>query len=49
VLTFQGVEVQWSPEFQDLDTRYAPATPWEKRCYFLNTNSCACARCRATT
>lgn len=37
VLTFQGVEVQWSPEFQELDARYAPSTPWEKRCYFLNT------------
>lgn len=39
VLTFQGQEVQWSPEFADLDARYAPATPWEKRCYFLNTRS----------
>jgi hypothetical protein len=38
VLTFQGVEMQWSPEFQELDARYGPATPWEKRCYFLNTN-----------
>lgn len=37
--TFKGVEVQWSPEFQELDTRYAPATPWEKRCYFLNTQT----------
>lgn len=39
VLTFQGVDVQWSPEFQELDSRYAPATLWEKRCYFLNTNT----------
>ena len=39
VLTFQGVEVQWSPEFQELDSRYAPATVWEKRCYFLNTQT----------
>lgn len=38
VLTFQGEEVQWSPEFQDLDSRFGPATTWEKRCYFLNTN-----------
>lgn len=37
VLLFQGVEVQWSPEFQELDARYAPATLWEKRCYFLNS------------
>lgn len=36
-LTFQGVTMQWSPEFQELDSRYGPATPWEKRCYFLNT------------
>jgi hypothetical protein len=39
VLTFQGVEVQWSPEFQELDARFAPATAWEKRCYFINTNT----------
>lgn len=39
VLTFQGVDVQWSPEFQELDSRYAPATLWEKRCYFLNTST----------
>jgi hypothetical protein len=35
-MTFHGVEMQWSPEFADLDARYAPATLWEKRCYFLN-------------
>jgi hypothetical protein len=39
VLRFQRVEVQWSPEFQELDARFAPATLWEKRCYFLNTNT----------
>jgi hypothetical protein len=39
VLTFQGQEVQWSPEFSELDSRYAPATLWEKRCYFINTNT----------
>lgn len=39
VLTFQGVDVQWSPEFQDLDTAYAPSTLWEKRCYFINTGT----------
>jgi hypothetical protein len=39
MLTFQGVDVQWSPEFQELDSRFAPATPWEKRCYFLNTDT----------
>lgn len=38
-LTFQGVEMTWSPEFAELDARYAPATLWEKRCYFLNTNT----------
>ena len=36
MLTFQGTEVQWSPEFQELDARYAPATPWEKRLYMIN-------------
>lgn len=38
-MTFQGVEMQWSPEFQELDSRFAPATPWEKRAYFLNTQT----------
>ena len=38
VLTFQKIPVQWSPEFQELDARFAPATPWEKRCYMLNTS-----------
>ncbi len=37
VMRFQGVEVQWSPEFQELDARFAPATPWEKRLYMLNS------------
>lgn len=37
VLTFQGVEMQWSPEFAELDSRFAPSTLWEKRCYFLNS------------
>lgn len=39
MLTFQGTEVQWSPEFQELDARFAPATVWEKRLYMLNTNT----------
>lgn len=38
MLTFHGVEVQWSPEFYELDSRFGPATPWEKRMYMLNTN-----------
>ena len=38
-LSFQGTELQWSPEFAELDARYAPATPWEKRCYMLNTKT----------
>jgi len=38
VLTFQGTEVQWSPEFSELDARFAPATAWEKRMYMINTN-----------
>lgn len=36
-LTFHGVPLVWSPEFLDLDTLYAPATAWEKRCYFVNS------------
>lgn len=39
VLMFQGTEVQWSPEFQELDARYAPATVWEKRLYMLNSGT----------
>lgn len=39
VMTFQGTEIQWSPEFQELDSRFAPSTPWEKRIYFLNTQT----------
>jgi hypothetical protein len=37
-LTFHGVGVDWMPEFDDLDSLYAPATTWSKRCYFLNLN-----------
>jgi hypothetical protein len=36
MLSFHGVTILWNPEFADLDTLYAPATAWEKRCYFLN-------------
>lgn len=38
MLSFHGVPVIWSPEFADLDTLYAPATAWEKRCYMVNTD-----------
>ncbi len=34
---FKGVQLIWDPEMEELDTLYAPATPWEKRCYFINT------------
>lgn len=37
MLTFHGVPMTWDPVFQDLDTIYGPGTPWEKRCYFLNS------------
>lgn len=36
-LQFHGVEIVWSPVFDDLDTLYGPATPWAKRCYFINS------------
>lgn len=39
VMTFQGIDMQWSPEFQELDARYAPSPLWEKRCYMLNTDT----------
>jgi hypothetical protein len=35
-LTFHGVPLEWNPEFDDLDTLYAPAIPWSKRCYMQN-------------
>lgn len=38
-MTFHGVELQWSPEFAELDSRYAPSTLWEKRLYMLNTGT----------
>lgn len=37
VTYFHGVPCMWSPEFADLDALYAPPTPWEKRCYFINS------------
>ncbi|HFE45911.1 MAG TPA: phage major capsid protein [Nannocystis exedens] len=37
-LKFHNVPIIWDPVFADLDTLYSPATAWEKRCYFLNTN-----------
>jgi hypothetical protein len=39
MLTFHGVPMTWDPVFADLDTLYAPATLWEKRCYFINSKT----------
>lgn len=36
-LSFHGVPLLWDPVFADLDAALAPATPWQKRCYFLNS------------
>ena len=36
-LFYKGVEIIWDPVFQMLDTVETPATPWEKRCYLMNT------------
>lgn len=36
-LSFHGVPITWDPVFLDLDNALAPATPWQKRCYFINT------------
>ena len=38
-MSFHGVPITWSPEFAELDARFGPATPWEKRAYFLNTDT----------
>lgn len=34
---FKGVELVWDPVFDILDTLDAPAIPWAKRGYFINT------------
>lgn len=39
VMSFQEVDIQWSPEFQELDARYAPSIPWEKRLYMINSKT----------
>lgn len=36
-LAFHKVPLIWDPVFEDLDTALAPATAWQKRCYFLNS------------
>lgn len=36
-LKFKGIPVIWNPIFSTLQTLEAPATSWEKRCYFINT------------
>lgn len=35
-MRFHGVPIIWNPVFQELDAKYSPGTPWEKRCYFIN-------------
>jgi hypothetical protein len=37
-LAFHSIPITWNPEFDDLDTLYAPATAWAKRAYIMNTN-----------
>ena len=34
---FKGVQLVWDPVFDTLDELDAPAIPWAKRCYMLNT------------
>ena len=37
-LYFKGVEIQWSPDFDDdFGGFVSPAIAWTKRCYFINT------------
>jgi hypothetical protein len=35
MLTFHGVEMEWAPEFSDIDAEFGGSPTWEKRCYFL--------------
>lgn len=34
---FKGVPIIWDPVADDIDAALAPATPFSKRCYFINT------------
>lgn len=36
-LYYKGVEILWDPVFDTLDTLDAPAVPWAKRMYFINS------------
>lgn len=36
---FKGVPVIWDPIFDLLQSIYNPTVPWDKRCYFLNSDS----------
>jgi len=36
-LTFHGVEIEWNPEFDDIQAITGSATSWLKRCYMINT------------
>jgi len=35
MVTFHGVEIEWAPEFSELDSEFGGSPTWEKRCYFL--------------
>ena len=36
MVTFHGVEVEWAPEFSELDSEFGGSPTWEKRLYMLN-------------
>lgn len=36
---FKGVPVVWDPTFDTLQAQLNPTIPWDKRCYFLNSES----------
>lgn len=36
-LAYNNVPLVWDPTFDNLDAVYAPAIPWAKRCYFINS------------
>jgi len=36
MITFHGVEMDWAPEFSELDSEFGGSPTWEKRCYFLS-------------
>ena len=44
MVTFHGVDMEWAPEFSELDSEFGGSPTWEKRCYFLKLGENVCLR-----